>query len=142
MSANLSPDESAKSNTRREQARRKRRKDIVRRTLIFPSILLICVGICGGILAKVALDWGEAITRPVTYKMPAATQFIDQYAGPMDFFGDFTYCASFRLPESELDNLTAEGFNWIDAASSVTSTLEIPSWQTGQIPQEIPINPC
>jgi hypothetical protein len=142
MSANPSPDESTKSNTRREQARRKKRKDIVRRTLIFLSILLICVGSCVGIRAKVALDYYEEMSKPVTYTMPAATQFIDQYAGPMDFFGDFTYCATFRLPESELNNLISQGFDWIQAESWGTTTSGAPNWKMGKIARTIPGSPC
>ncbi len=170
MSANPSPDESAKSNTReqqpdttpvtdrtrlvyslveaprtevqtalaesaREQARRKKWKDIVRRTLIFLSILLICVGICGGILFKAVMDWDAEMRKPVTYTMPAAAQIIDQYASPMDFFGDFEYCAAFRVSDTEYDSLLRNGFNWIYIGQgSTTPTPNVPHWKDGRLP--------
>jgi hypothetical protein len=46
------------------------------------------------------------------------------------------------LPESELDNLTSKGFDWIQAESWITSTSGLPNWQTGQAPREIPGGPC
>ncbi|MBE2272508.1 MAG: hypothetical protein IAE80_30010 [Anaerolinea sp.] len=114
----------------------------VRRTLIFLIILLICAGSCGGILFKGVMDWDEEMRKPVTYTMPAAAQILDQYTSPSDFFGDFTYCASFRLPESELDNMISKGFDWVQSGSGVTSTSGLPKWQTGRFPREIPGSPC
>jgi hypothetical protein len=125
----------------RERARREKRKNLLW-TLIGLAVVLGCIVGYVGYWIKGWLDWDEKVRSPVTYTMPAGTQFIDQYSSPSDFFGDFIYCASFRLSESELDNLTSKGFDWIQAKSSVTATLGIPNWQTGRVPLEIPDSPC
>ncbi len=115
-----------------------------------PWSIVILIGICllacwiGYSYFKFVGDqWAkENWSHPVTYTMPASAQIIDQYTSEADPFGDFTYCASFRLSDPELDILLSKGFAWIQAESWGIPTLGLPSWQTGQIPHDIPSHAC
>lgn len=73
--------------------------------------------------------------RPVTYTMPAAAQIIDEYTSLADWFGDFQYCAAFRVSDTEYDSLLQNGFNWIYMGQgSTTPTPNVPQWKDGHLP--------
>ncbi len=85
----------------------------------------------------------ENWSHPVTYTMPASAQIINQYASEADFFGDFDYCAAFRVSDVEYDGLLQNGFNWIYMGQgSATPTLELPKWQNGDLPEPKLLSAC
>ncbi len=81
--------------------------------------------------------------HPVTYTMPAAAQIIDQYTSKADWFGDFDYCATFRVPDAEYDQLLLNGFNWIyKGRGSTTPTPHVPEWRQGPLTNVSLANSC
>lgn len=97
--------------------------------LIVGFTVIVCNAIVGGI----SRGMDEMIAdHPVTYTMPAAAQIIDQYTSKADFFGDFDYCATFRVSDAEYDRLLLNGFNWIYMGrGSTTPTPHVPHWAYG-----------
>ena len=81
--------------------------------------------------------------RPVIYTMPAAAQIIDEYTSLADWFGDFEYCATFRVSDTEYDRLLQYGFNWIYMGQgSTTPTPNVPKWLDGRLPEQDLVGAC
>ncbi len=130
-----------------QQAEQKQTRQRRRRGLFVSLIALVAVI---GFLAVICNVIGEEFNRgmnemiagyPVTYTMPVAAQIIDQYTSKADPFGDFAYCASFRVSDSELNNLLSKGWDWIQA-DSLRATSGFPGWQTGRIARAITGGEC
>jgi hypothetical protein len=83
---------------------------------------------------EVALS--EEDTTPVEYQLPEAAEIIEERSSPSDFFGDYSYAASFRLPSSEINNLTEKGFDWVTTDGRQLS-MEGTQWEVGILPEEI-----
>ena len=114
----------------------KRPKHRWRRLLIGISLVVGLIGItCSLIVEEFKRGMDEMFAdRPVTYTMPAAAQIIDEYTSLADWFGDFEYCAAFRISDTEHDRLLQNGFNWIYMGrGSTTPTPNVPQWLDGRL---------
>ncbi len=108
------------------------------------KLWLIGIGLTVGLIAIMCNLMVEELKRgmdaafadhPVTYTMPAAAQIIDEYTSLADWFGDFEYCAVFRVSDTEYDSLFQNGFNWIYMGrGSTTPTPNVPQWKDGHLP--------
>jgi len=111
-----------------------------RRHLLVSLMALVAVVGCMvlGIIeiSRMTRNFAEAFTadHPVTYTMPTAAQMIDDYTSLADWFGDFDYCAAFRVSDTEYDRLLQNGFNWIyTGLGSTTPTPHVPVWEEGYL---------
>ena len=59
-------------------------------------------------------EWPQE-TADYRYALPIAADIIEGKADVADLFGDYSMCASFTLPEAELQSLRQEGLNWFPA---------------------------
>jgi hypothetical protein len=78
----------------------------------------------------------EVDDTPVDYELPASALITEEHATSADFFGDYTYCAVFTLPASQMGALSEKGFDWI-----VSDPWELPEdersqWITGRLPSQ------
>ena len=46
------------------------------------------------------------------YKLPTAARIIEAQQSSADMFGDYSYCAKFKLSDAELAALRKQGFGW------------------------------
>ena len=72
----------------------------------------------------------------IDYTLPPSANIIWQDLTTDDFFGDYSYCASFELPESEIENLIQLRFDWITSDGRKLPT-EISDWRDGVLPDDI-----
>lgn len=94
--------------------------------------------VCGSIYLYVSTSPLEFVPdTPVEYTLPASADVIEQKADSADFFGDYAYCALFKLPSSEIGELIEKGFEWIDSDPWNLPPEEKPEWKTGILPDEV-----
>ena len=123
-----------------QDAERKRARQRRRRRLFVVLIVLVCTIGCVVLsvteFLRITGRMADAFLadHPVTYTMPAAAQIIDQYTSTADNFGDFDYCATFRVSDAEYDQLLQNGFNWIYMGQgNTTPTPYVPIWRGGHL---------
>ena len=75
--------------------------------------------------------------KPVDYKLPAPAEILEQHASSVDFFGDYSYYASFELPDSEIGELIEKGFDWVTSDGRRIPSEGKPEWKTGPLPENI-----
>jgi hypothetical protein len=124
----------------RVRQQRQRRLFVVSMTLVFAlGFIAIVYNVLVEGLKHGAEDLKQGMNEmiadhPVTYTMPAAAQIIDEYTSLADWFGDFEYCATFRVPDAEYDWLLQNGLNWIYMGQgSTTPTPHEPVWKGGRL---------
>ncbi len=97
------------------------------------SIVIMCSLLVEGFKREMDAAFAD---HPVTYTMPTAAHIIDEYTSLADWFGDFEYCAAFRVSDAEYDRLFQNGFNWIYMGQgSTTPTPNVPQWKDGHLPE-------